>query len=84
MFAHTEVQGHWAIFLHLETCHPAEFPITHKCNKFCEYFRIADDFDVEVDMSISTANRPATPTNGKRKAEPSDEDESCSRRRKPN
>ncbi|KAJ7734524.1 hypothetical protein B0H14DRAFT_2639399 [Mycena olivaceomarginata] len=45
---------------------------------------IADDFDVEVDMSISTANRPVTPTNGKRKAEPSDEDEPCSRQRKPN
>ncbi|KAJ7844679.1 hypothetical protein B0H13DRAFT_2364073 [Mycena leptocephala] len=65
-----------------------DFPNTHVCNIFCEYFQIKDNFDpigaedFPADMSMSAADRPSSDTKGKRKAQGDPADFRPSRRAK--
>ncbi|KAJ7911744.1 hypothetical protein B0H13DRAFT_2328010 [Mycena leptocephala] len=60
-----------------------DFSKTHWCNKFCEYFQIAHNFDFPVDMSISVADRPLiSSSNGKRKAQGDPDEIRATRRTK--
>jgi hypothetical protein len=62
-----------------------DFPNTHRCNKFCQYFQIAGNFDFPVDMSISVADRPLiSSSNGKRKAQDNPDEIRATRRTKVN
>ncbi|KAJ7835606.1 hypothetical protein B0H13DRAFT_2369254 [Mycena leptocephala] len=62
-----------------------DFPNTHRCNKFCQYFQIAGNFNFPVDMSISVADRPLiSSSNGKRKAQGDPDEIRATRRTKVN
>ncbi|KAF7349119.1 hypothetical protein MVEN_01434100 [Mycena venus] len=65
-----------------------DFPKIHRCNKFCEYFQITNNFnnfDCSVDMSISVADRPlVSSSNGKHKAQDDPDKSRAARRTKMN